>query len=610
MAFKRVKYLLLTYFLFVLFFMVQKPVFLLYHYVQSVPEGFLNAFKVIGHGIPMDLSIAGYFTVLPLLVLGVSIYFSGKWFGTILSVYFLIVSLFISLIFIPDLELYSYWGFRIDSTVLTYIMKPAEAAASVPGWVVAVLLFVIICWTIAQFAVLNRAVAKPLKKESRSTKRVSETVLFILLAGLMFIAIRGGVTTSTMNESKVYFSKNMFLNHAAVNPVYNMIFSLKLNEDFDTQYRFMDDQEAERIFRSMNNHKVDNDSVTKVLKTERPNVVIILLESFGAKIMQSSGGLEGVAPHLEQLSKEGVFFPNMYANSFRTDRGLVSVLSGYPAQPTMSIAKYSKKCQSLGSIPETLSNQGYKTSFLYGGDVDFAYMKSYLITQKVTDITSDKDFSFRELLNKWGAPDQFTFERLLTQIKEEKQEPFCKIFLTLSSHEPFDVPTKKFAEPYLNSVAYTDSCLGQFVAELKQTPQWDNTLLILVPDHDMFYPSTLQFYEPDRFDIFMIWTGGAVKTPLVVDPICSQTDIAATLLGQLDIDYSPFIFSRNLFSASVTSSAFYDFPNGFGVMSPEGKIVFDCGSNQLLYKTGRNADRLLLEGKAYLQSLYNDIQKR
>ena len=75
------------------------------------------------------------------------------------------------------------------------------------------------------------------------------------------------------------------------------------------------------------------------------------------------------------------------------------------------------------------------------------------------------------------------FEKFYSLIKEQSREPFMKMFLTLSSHEPFDVPMNRLEDKYLNSIAYTDSCVGDFVEKLKRLPVWDNTLIVFVADH-------------------------------------------------------------------------------------------------------------------------------
>ncbi|MDR2473380.1 MAG: LTA synthase family protein, partial [Tannerella sp.] len=424
-----------------------------------------------------------------------------------------------------------------------------------------------------------------------------------LLACSVIVA-RGGITVSTMNASKVYFSNSMYLNQAAINPAFNLFSSIRFSQqDFASQYRFMPDDEAAKIFETL--HQLP-DSVPVLLKTERPDIVFVILESCGSSALKT----KDVMPNMLELSHEGLFFSNMYANSFRTDRGLAAILAGYPAQPDMSIIKYPKKTRNMTSIPAILHENGYNCSYLHGGDVDFANIKSFLINQKITDIERDTAFPVKDLLNKWGAPDHITFPRLLESINEEARHPSLKIFLTLSSHEPFDVPFDKFDEPYLNSVAYTDSCFGAFVADLKKSSAWNNTLLIVLPDHAALFPSSLAYNSPARHEIYMLWLGGALNISGNIARICTQIDLAATLMAQLKIDASQLKFSRNIVSPHFTDFAFYTFPNGFGVVNKSSTAVFDCNSNRITTASGSEADSILLTGKAFLQTLFDDIAKK
>ena len=131
-----------------------------------------------------------------------------------------------------------------------------------------------------------------------------------------------------------------------------------------------------------------------------------------------------------------------------------------------------------------------------------------------------------------------------------------------------------------NSVAYTDSCLGQFIDEFKKTKLWDNTLIVLVPDHSFIYPSNMNNAEPDRYHIPMVWAGGAVNGPIKVDTYGSQIDIAATLLNEMNIDASDFKFSKNLRSNLFNKFAYYSFKGGFGILNDSSASVFNLDSQE------------------------------
>ena len=185
-------------------------------------------------------------------------------------------------------------------------------------------------------------------------------------------------------------------------------------------------------------------------------------------------------------------------------------------------------------------------------------------------------------------------------------------FLTLSSHEPFEVPYHRLEDPYLNSVAFTDSCFGAFIDKIRETPVWDNLLIVLVADHGYRYPHDVKEYEPRRYHVPILWLGGAVEKAEVVETYCSQTDIAATLLGQLELPHEEFTFSKDIFSCHGEDFCFYTFINGFGYMDKGGYAVFDNEGNRILVEEpgGPASEERIAKGKALLQTLYDDLGSR
>ncbi|MDR2956399.1 MAG: LTA synthase family protein, partial [Prevotella sp.] len=340
----------------------------------------------------------------------------------------------------------------------------------------------------------------------------------------------------------------------------------------------------------------------------KPNIILFILESFSSDVAMDSV----VAPNMHQFAKEGVFFSNFYANSFRTDRGLVSILSGYPAHPTVAIMKYPQKTESLPTISRSLKNSGYKNlSFYYGGDADFANMRSYFVGAcGISDVVSDKDFPLSERMTKWGAPDKFVIDRAYNDLTHNTQDtPFLKTILTLSSHEPFDVPVTKFEEPFLNAVNYTDECLGSFVRQLKTKELWNNTLIILIADHAMQgYPQGLNNSDPERFRIPMIWLGGAVKQPAVIGDYGSQNDLAATLLSQLNIKHDDFRFSKDMLNPEGRKFAFYSYVNGFCMTDSTGTVTYDNDKQSIISQSGN--PELEKQAKVFFQNMYMDLGSR
>ena len=606
---KRIAYISLYFFTVLLIFILQKPLFMLYNGSIEKGFGFADYMQVMIHGASLDAATAGYLTAFPFLLVLISIWFRKFPLKKILYGYYILAAALISIIFVVDMALYTFWGFKLDASVFLYIDSPKEALASVSvGFILLRVLAILLLIALNSWVLLK--ITPSVLTATR--KRIAGTAGMLLLGGVLFIIIRGGVTESTSNIGQVYFSNEPFLNHSAVNPDFSLLSSMGKSQDFASEFNFFDEEKRSALFDGLY-PTTDGDSIIQVLNTKRPNILIILMEGFGGAFVEPLGGLPDVTPHFNRLSKEGVFFTNCYANSFRTDRGTVCTFSGYLGLPTASVMKIPAKSRTLPAIAEGLSKAGYKTDFLYGGDINFTNMKSYLLSTGYQRLTANTDFSLAEQTsNAWGVNDDITFEYLYNQLRNRKEEgPWHTAFLTLSSHEPFEVPYHRLEDKIPNAFAYTDECLGKFVDRLKQTPAWKDLLVICLPDHGFYYPREGSNAMPRFYHIPLLWLGGAVKQPMQVDKIMNQTDLAATLLGQLGLEHTAFTFSRNVLGSDYKYPfAFYSFNNGFSFRDSTGVTVFDNNSGSILFDEPEADESRLDKGKAILQTVYDDLGNR
>lgn len=606
---KRIAYISLYFFTVLLIFILQKPLFMLYNGSIEKGFGFADYMQVMVHGASLDAATAGYLTAFPFLLVLISIWFRKFPLKKILYGYYILAAALISIIFVVDMALYTFWGFKLDASVFLYIDSPKEALASVSvGFILLRVLAILLLIALNSWVLLK--ITPSVLTATR--KRIAGTAGMLLLGGVLFIIIRGGVTESTSNIGQVYFSNEPFLNHSAVNPDFSLLSSMGKSQDFASEFNFFDEEKRAALFDGLY-PTTDGDSIIQVLNTKRPNILIILMEGFGGAFVEPLGGLPDVTPHFNRLSKEGIFFTNCYANSFRTDRGTVCSFSGYLGLPTASVMKIPAKSRTLPAIAEGLSKAGYKTDFLYGGDINFTNMKSYLLSTGYQRLTANTDFSLAEQTsNAWGVNDDITFEYLYNQLRNRKEEgPWHTAFLTLSSHEPFEVPYHRLEDKIPNAFAYTDECLGKFIDRLKQTPAWKDLLVICLPDHGFYYPREGSNAMPRFYHIPLLWLGGAVKQPMQVDKIMNQTDLAATLLGQLGLEHTAFTFSRNVLGSDYKYPfAFYSFNNGFSFRDSTGVTVFDNNSGSILFDEPEADESRLDKGKAILQTVYDDLGNR
>lgn len=587
---------------------IEKPLFLLWYHAQAAEASAAELALVVWNGLKLDQTVAGYITALPLLVVLAALWIPGRWSRSVLKGYLLVIAAVAATAFAANLALYEYWAFPLDSSVLQYLASPKEALASVTAGQLLLQLLVAAA-VFGGMAWCYLRVLRLYDPARRSTHRAGSTLVLLLAAGVLFLPIRGGVSVATANVSKVYFSGRMFLNHAAVNPLFSFLSTLSDGDDALYEYEFFPEPERAAIFEPLRGDLPAGIETDTLLCTRRPNIVLFLVESFGRSTVDERVGGEPVAPEFQRLKGEGVYFDNLFANSFRTDRGTVAVLSGFPAQTKMSVMKLPVKSQRLPSIARSLRREGYATSFYYGGDLNFTNTASYLYGTGFDRLTWQKDLHFDAPTSKWGYADDVVIDAFTDHVLAEaaSQRPFFAAMLTLSSHEPFDVPFAKFDDPMLNAMAFTDASLGRFVERVRQTPVWNDLLVILIADHAYPYPYGIANSDALRHRIPMLWLGGAVRRPAVVETYGSQSDLAATLLAQLGIAHGDFLFSRDLFDPARPKFGYWCFNNGFGVADAGGTTIFDCTSARVISPDSTAAQ--LRDGKAMLQTTYKAIRE-
>lgn len=563
------------------YFTFLRLLFMLYQFDSSLSVSISDWVGIAIRGLWMDMSLTGYILLLVSLFFAISFWLGGRTIGYLLKYFTLVLVIIFSFILVADFELYRNWGFRIDTTPLIYLKTPGDAMASLNFWVV-FLLVLLFCLIVLGFYFLFSSFAFVGFKNMNKGKWWIAPI-FLFIAATTIIPIRGGFGIAPMNPGKVYFSSYPFSNHAALNGIWNLLYSVSKSGDMYKKYpKYLDDAEAKLIGESL--HERTN-VIEPVVRFSKPNVVIILLESFTSKLIEPLGGVKGITPNFNRYANEGLLFKNIFASGDRSDKGLVAVISGFPAQSTQSIIKFPLKSKKLASLSSVLDSIGYSTFFYYGGDADFANMRTYLYSAKFNKIVTQDNFprSFRN--SKWGVHDEYLFKQLLTDIDSAKA-PFFKFFFTLSSHEPFDIPSEPIIKgsddesKYLSSVNYTDKWLGWFFDEAKQRSWYGNTLFILIADHGHRLPGSDPIHDPNRFRIPMLWLGGALDSIGVVNRMGSQTDLAATLLAQLNIEGQSFPFSRNLLSPFSKSFAYYAFNDGFGFVMDSSLFIWDHTSQK------------------------------
>ena len=607
-----------------LFLLVQKPLFLFYNRRKANPAQTRRELGAIyRHGMVLDMAAAGYLLLIPILLLTVAQVCAGWPLAGMLTAYNLTIALLLALIVVADTVLYSFWDSKLEASVLLYLDSPGKFKsvsklflfAAVGGLLLLTALF--FCGLQWPCRWLPSAAWLP----GSLWVRLCAAVGMLLSGAVLFLTvIRGGLgrrgkVHKPNTPAKAFYSSVPYFNHAALNPLFNFLYTLSKRQHFDREFQFMSHEEAqaayERVFLHNGvSHNEPTEAAT-LLTTPRPNIVLFIMESFSWQFIKSLGGMEGITPNFERLSGEGIFFNHCYCSSMRTDRGIVAMESGYLAQPTTSIIKYSRKISTLPGLPKALQRQGYDTQLVHGGDLRIFNKYEYYQQCGHRRMIGIEDFPAGAATQKWGVPDHVVMEWLSDDIlrrhREQPHQPWMMTMQTLSSHMPFDVPWHILDNTELNGYAYTDRALGEFVERMKASPVWDSLLIICMADHGAHYNGM----TPDQVDFARIpWLmlGGSVKQPMTVDRVVNQADLPATVLAMMGLPHDEFIFSRDVFSeAYAYPCSFNTYNNGLMFRDAQGCTVFDNTSQQASHDLSAEREHL---GKGVLQYLYNDLGKR
>lgn len=635
---KRILHLLIIWGVFVALFAVAKPVFMLYAGAVGQGAEAMDFLEVIWYGLPLDVCVAACAT-LPFAVLSPFQRLSQR---LSLPLALCLAALF-SLALVADTCLYEFWDIKLDATVLAYLDSPRGVTSSVSTLF---LLGITAAWaslTAAVSLLLRwplRQMAQPLGPLTPQ-QRGNLCGAYLLLAAFLGLCIYGihrpwasEEEDEPLSVATVYYSPRQLFNHSAVNPVFSFLTSVGDRARGISPDAFMTDTEADSIFSTLGYNTqsiiapadslLRSDFCRTVGQKGGGRIILIIMEGFGGTLVSEVCGKSAeITPCLNRLCREGVFFTQCYANSFRTDRGVLCTLSGYPSFPDISVMRQSGLVATLPGIAASLKPTMGGTDFLYGGDKDFTRMADYLRATGYDHVWGDTDFpdSLRKT-HDWGVTDGPTFAQL-----PSLRAPFVT-FLTLASHEPWEVPFTGMKKKgrVANAFAYADSCLGRFIEAYRRTPEWDRTLIIITADHGIAWPDGLSEADADRWHIPLVWTGGAIRSPRRIDRICNQSDLAATLLGQLGIDHTAYRFSRDVMSQSYTvPCAQHSWAEGIGFIDATGYTTIDLhtlrplsdhpapkgpciGLREEVIEQQKKAREM--KAKAFLQTAYRDLERR
>jgi phosphoglycerol transferase MdoB-like AlkP superfamily enzyme len=604
----------------VLFFDFTRLVFILFHIRLVIAEK-IPLWDILGifwHSINLDVATACYILIIPFVLLVIQSMYSPRWLNQINKGYSIALIFGYSITAIGEMGIYAEWKTKLTYKVIKYLSNPSEIYNSAETSIFFILL---ILWIL----IFTIGVLSYLKVFYLEVTKVKwnwwfSTAFFFITPFFLFLGLRGGIQEIPINQSQSYFSKFNILNQASVNNGFNLYISIfeNLSNIKRDPYVFMGEKEAEAIVKKI--YETTSDTTISILKSNRPNIVMLILESWSADLIEHLGGEKGITPEFQKLEQNGILFDNIYSSGSRSEQGMASIFGGFPATPISSITVQPDKYVKLPSLTKKLAKSGYKTSFYFGGQLIYGNIKSYIMFNGFDRIMEGRDFPANMPQGKLGIHDEYTLGRQLADMNKERQ-PFFSALFTLSTHSPWDQPYEKPIKwgenerEYLNAALYTDHCLGEFFAKAKNQKWFNNTLFIIVADHSHnsyrnWHPQSKEYHK-----IPLLFYGNVIRDEFkgtIYNKTGNQQDIAATLLAQLGLSAKDFHWSKNLLNPTVSDFAYFANEDGCGWIRPTGWFSYDAGPNyyHFLELEEKEKDSLVREGKAYLQVVFKEYLEK
>jgi phosphoglycerol transferase MdoB-like AlkP superfamily enzyme len=599
-----------------LFFAFARTVFLMYHFRLLAAENIsiIDTMGCYWYSLKLDLATACYIMFIPFIILLVQSVYSPAWLNLLNRIYSAIIILAYSIITTAELGIYAEWKTKLPYKAFLYLQHPSEVFNSATTGNFFLLIFLFILQVALAFYMYNRFFYKSITKLKLN---LYFSAVFLFVTPIMLIlGMRGGAQQIPINQSESYFSKHTILNQAAVNSGFNLYISVNENlTNFGKNpFAAYPDLEARAIVSQIYSTPVD--TTIFILKNKRPNIVLIILESWSADLVESLGGEPGITPQFRKLERGGILFTSAISSGSRSEQGMASIFGGFPATPFSSITVQPDKSAKLPSLVKEFAGLGYATSFYFGGQLIYGNIKGYIMSTGFSKIREIYDFGDDVLKGKLGVHDQFVLNRQLSELHTEKQ-PFFSALFTLSSHSPYDQPMEevlawgKNERKYINSAYYTDKCLGEYFEKAKHEPWYANTLFIIVADHSHNSYRNWDFNSPEYHHIPMLFYGDVLKDEFrgtKCGKMIAHTDIPATLLAQLEHDYSNFRWSRNKMNPYSPNFNYFAMDNGLGWIRPEGVWTYDYTTSSVIRNTfpADKQKNAMKEGKAYLQRVFQE----
>ena len=595
---------ILSFFCLGLIFTTLSRIFLFFFFNERIIET-ENYWYIFPIGLRFDIILLSYISFLPLLILSFIPENCIKYIQKPLNFYFIF---FLFLILVTELtttNFISQYDTRPNRIFLDYLIYPKEVFGTLLKSYLPSLIIIGILLIVGIYFGIKKSKTLFLIKAVSIKTRI---LLFPAILFLLFLGARSSLTSKRpINASNAVFSTDQMTNSLGLNSLYTVGFaaySIKNEENVMKMYGTMDINESyQRVKKYMttDNNNFTFDSIPLLhgnksdsISTKKYNVVIFLQESLGAEFVGSLGGLP-LTPEFDKLTKEGLLFTNLYCTGTRSVRGIEAVVAGFPPTPSESVVKLSNSQKDFFTLATAFGNEGFDTSFIYGGMANFDNMASFFNGNGFKNIIDETDFDSDKnkyaLKGTWGYSDEDLATKANQYFKSLGDKPFFSMMFSTSNHEPFEFPDgriqlyDKKKQTVNNAIKYADFSIGKFIELAKKEAYFKNTIFVIIADHNTrTYGKNLIPIKKFRIPALII--GPNVPKGETVDLQSSQIDIPPTILSFSGLKTETPMIGRSLFEITKISKgrSMMQFHDNFGFRVQNEIVVLQPKSKPVQFK--------------------------
>ncbi len=512
------------------------------------------------HGFKLDLSMACGVLLTSFIPWALYLITGWEWLRKTILAWNILIWTCICLIEYSSILMYRDWGGTLDARAISYLVYPREAWASSKSFfalwpsVLSLILFV----SGLKRLTLHYDQWQPVKRY------YLQSWIFIVLVGpCAFLGLRGGAGKWPLTPSDGFYSTDNHQNFAAVNKTWYLLYSLVKTNNYSIK---SDDALIDKFTDQYHQTQICHDST--LVRLAGKNIVLIVAEGWSEDMVQYLKGDGETTPFFDSLSNHSLKYTQMFASGFRTDQGVPALLSGVPSIGGENMLNQMKKARQFPSLAKLLKSKGYTSSFVYGGDLNFANMRNYIVYQGFENIIGKTDFESDDVITEWGVPDHIVASRAIQiceDVNKQQKGPFFTTVLLLSSHTPFEVPVPNdikgidIPSKYKASVKYSDYAMSVFFQLAKSKSWFENTVFIITTDHGSSHTGLANNSE-QRFRIpFIVYNyqTESLSSSLDVSTVSNQFDLPFSIAKSINSDPSDFSFGRDLWCVTDKRTAFF-----------------------------------------------------